>query len=97
MEPKEVYTNIPSGYNYHFPKEGECIDGEPLGSHGCTWRRKALARMLYGDDLIQAGWDRTFVPDTPTNVSHTMMNIAAFARAVRALDALVAPTSCADL
>ena len=41
----------------------------------------------------QAGWDRAFVADTPTNVSHTRANQAAFAAAVHALDALVMPVA----
>ena len=53
-----------------------------------------LARMLYGEDLVNAGWDRTFVPDTPTNVSHTLANVGAFARAAAALDRLVLPAQC---
>ena len=94
MEPRHNYTSIPSGHNYHFPRDGACHEGEPLGTNGCTWRRISAARMLYGEDLLAAGWDRAFVPDTPTNVSHTRANIAAFGRAVAALDQLVLPAEC---
>ena len=96
MAPKEHNVDIPSGHNYHFPLQGACKEGEPLGTRGCTWRRLPKARMLYGADLLAAGWDRTFVPDTPTNVSHSRANIAAFATAVRELDALFAPAPCGD-
>ena len=94
LVPKEHYVSIPSGHNYHFPVQGACKEGEPLGTGGCTWRRLPKARMLYGADLLAAGWDRTFVPDTPTNVSHTLANVAAFAKAVRRLDQLFAPVPC---
>jgi len=96
MEPAETYTNIASGHNYHFPKGGACAEGAALGENGCTWRRLPAARMLYGADLLAAGWDRAFVPDTPSNVSHTRANIAAFAAAVRKLDELMEPTPCGD-
>jgi len=96
MKPERSYTNIASGFNFHFPKGGACAEDAPLGTEGCTWRRAPTVRMLYGDDLIAAGWDRAFVPDTATNVSHSRANIAAFARAVRALDAAAMPVSCGD-
>jgi hypothetical protein len=87
-----------SGYNYHFPKAGACLEGASLGdvSNGaaCTWRRLPMSRMIYGNDLISNGWDRAFVPDKPDNVSHTQANIDAFARAFKALDRLISPQSC---
>ncbi len=50
--------------------------------------------MLYGADLLAAGWNRTFVADTPTDQRHTLANVAAFAKALRELDALVQPVPC---
>ena len=95
LTPREQYdASILGGYNFHFPKEGKCAEGEPLGTDGCTWRREPLARMLYGADLLASGWNRTFVPDTPTDQTHTRANVAAFARAVGALDALIQPVAC---
>ena len=38
--------------------------------------------MLYGADLIRAGWNTSFVPDTATDQSHTLANIRAFKRAL---------------
>ena len=87
----------PSGHNFHFPKGGACAEGEALGSGGCTWRRLPASRMIYGDDLEAAGWDLAFVADTPTNMSHTRANQAAFVAALRALDAKVAPVTCGGL
>lgn len=83
-----------AGYNYHFPRGGECGADQPLGSGGCTWRRRPRARLLFGDALLAAGWDRSFVPDAPGNFTHTLANQAAFARAWEALGALAAQESC---
>lgn len=94
--PKSHFVNIYAGYNYHFPRGGACPEGAPLGTNGCTWRRHPHSRMLYGADLVAAGWDRRFVPDTPTNVSHTQKNQAAFESAVRALDSLMSPCHFRD-
>lgn len=87
----------PSGHNFHFPKDGACGEGEALGTGGCTWRRLPRARMLYGADLVAAGWDLAFVADTPSDVSHTNANKESFARALRALDAKALPDPCGGL
>ena len=71
-------VQVQSGYNYHFPRAGQCVDGQAIGTNGCTWKQLPQARMLYGDDLLAAGWDSKFVADTPTNQSHTLANVAAF-------------------
>lgn len=43
---------------YHFPAETKCPDdGTPVGTHGCTWRRDPRAHMVYGKDLVAAGWN----------------------------------------
>jgi len=94
LAPCDGCVSIPAGFNYAFPKDGKCREGAPLGADGCTWRRAPSARMLYGDDLLAAGWDRAFVPDTDTNVSHTLANVAAFAAAVKARDKLVLAPPC---
>eukprot|EP01051_Picozoa_sp_SAG22_P009559 SAG22_NODE_804_length_7097_cov_173.117176_4_plen_453_part_00 len=52
----------PMGYGgwYHFPSGGKCPDdGTPVGTDGCTWRRAPRAHMLYGQDLLDAGWNAT--------------------------------------
>jgi hypothetical protein len=83
-----------SGYNYHFPKGGKCPEGAALGTNGCTWRRLPRVRLLYGQDLIAAGWDNSFVPDTLSNQSHTIANNEAFQRAWKKLDDVVAADAC---
>ena len=95
LKPLEHYpVSILGGFNYHFPRDGECAEGQPLGTAGCTWRRLPSVRLLYGADLLGAGWNRTFVADTPTDQSHTLANVAAFAKAWRALDRFVQPVAC---
>lgn len=46
---------------YHFPAATKCPDDgvTPVGSNGCTWRRDPRAYMLYGKDLLAAGWNLT--------------------------------------
>lgn len=95
LKPVKRYpASILGGYNYHFPRGGECAEGQPLGTARCKWRRLPTARMLYGADLLAAGWNRTFVADTPTDQRHTLANVAAFSGALRALDALVQLSPC---
>lgn len=83
-----------SGYNFHFPTAGACDEGMPIGTNGCTWRRHPMARMIYGANLLDAGWDLTFVPDTPTDMTHTKRNSVAFKAAFDALDSIVHPAAC---
>jgi hypothetical protein len=85
-----------SGFNYHFPKGGRCPEGVAVGTNGCTWRRLPRARLLYGQDLLEAGWDTAFVPDTLTNQTHTLANNEAFRRAWKKLDATVAADPCGE-
>jgi hypothetical protein len=46
---------VESGFNYHFPSEGACKEGEAVGSAGCSWRSLPQVRMVYGQDLLEAG------------------------------------------
>ena len=45
-------------------------------------------------ELLAAGWDTRFVPDTVDNQSHTLANNRAFERAWRALDGTVLADPC---
>lgn len=49
--------NTPFGRWYSLPGEGQCAEGEPLGSKGCTWRRMPVAKVLRGAELIRQGWN----------------------------------------
>ena len=83
----------PWGHNYHFPKGGACAEGASLGDGGCTWRRLPGARMIYGEDLVEAGWSKAFVPDTPSDTNHTKANVRAFQTALDHLGRLVRPAA----
>ena len=97
LMPRTQYdASILAGYNFHFPKRGKCAENAPLGTDGCTWRREPVARMIYGHDLLAAGWNRTFVADTPTDQTHTLANVRAFSKAIHALDHLMTPAACGD-
>jgi hypothetical protein len=85
------------GYNYHFPKQTECLisrNENNVGDNGCTWKRSPIARMIYGSDLLANGWDLAFVADTPTNTTHTKANINAFSQSFDSLNNKYLPTTC---
>ena len=48
------------------PCAGECPAGVPLGTAGCTWRRKPLAHIIWLADLLAAGFDHS-----PTELNFT--------------------------
>jgi hypothetical protein len=95
-DPLEVYpVSVPNGHNYVFPKGGACAEGEapttaaadgggPGGGPGggCRWSRHAPARVFWGDELANVGWNFSWVQDTPSDMSHTLANIARFKRLV---------------
>ena len=56
-EPLETYpVSVLIGDNLSFPRKGSCKEGERVGDGGCTWKRLPTSRMLYGHDLLDAGW-----------------------------------------
>lgn len=71
MEP--VYFAQPErlGAWYSHPKATECSESEtvgaarPGGAPPCTWKRRSDARVLYGRQLLQHGWNRTHFPPGP--------------------------------
>jgi len=85
-DPLEKYpVSVPNGHNYVFPKGGACAEGEAPtggGGGGCRWSRHAPARVFWGDELATVGWDFSWVQDTPSDMSHTLANIARFKRLV---------------
>mmetsp|Transcript_1726 Transcript_1726/g.2210 ORF Transcript_1726/g.2210 Transcript_1726/m.2210 type:complete len:220 (-) Transcript_1726:201-860(-) len=83
------------GYNYHFPSKGECINNTKIGDNGCTWKRLSRSRMVYGKDLINAGWNLTFVADKPSNdYNHTKDNIHSFSKAFENLNQYFQSSLC---
>ena len=74
---------------------------QQLGDDGCTWKRLPGSRMLYGADLLAAGWnaslqDSGFGSDTTIEeeLHETYKNVAAFGVALERLDDWVTPRCC---
>ena len=83
-----------TGSNLSTPKKGKCGEKESLGTDGCTWKRHEVARILWWDGLIEAGWNATYDPDTPGHTNHTRGNIAVFKKAVDSLEKHMTPRCC---
>ena len=80
--PFEKYpVSVPSGWNYAWPRNGSCAESQPLGS-SCKWKRTPTARVFWGADLQSAGWNFSFVQDTPTDMGHTLANKKRFKQMV---------------
>ena len=81
-----------------FPKAGACAEGEALGDGGCVWKRLPRARVLYGADLLAAGYNTSqagFNGVSPAvEIAFGLRQMDAFARAADALDELVQPRCC---
>ena len=68
---------------------------------GCTWKRLAGSRMLYGADLLAAGWNAS-VRDSgfgssvsiKEELEYTYKNVAVFNAALEGLDKWVTPRCC---
>ena len=57
--PRGCPSPYAQGYWYSHPRNGECADGESLGTKGCTWKRRPLARVVWLEDVVAAGFDGT--------------------------------------
>ena len=75
---------------YAFPKAGACAEGEGVGERGCTWKRQPRSRILWGVDLLAAGWNASSIFDERTGDRTNMTrmvatNIVAFNKALAKL------------
>ena len=62
----EAYVGVrPFGKWFSTPKDGRCGEDQPLGTNGCTWKRGARARVIYGDELLRLDWNATVVKHWP--------------------------------
>ena len=97
-KPQQSYNlSVPAGDNLSFPKGGLCNATMALGEGGCTWKILPSSRMLYGADLLAAGWDTSPVPnrgDVKEELAHTYRNVAVFNRAVDTTDKFISPRCC---
>ena len=59
------------GVNWSTPKNGSCpATAKGPGTRGpgqgvCTWKRQAAATVIWGQQLLDAGWNDTVVPHWP--------------------------------
>jgi hypothetical protein len=95
--PMDKYpVSVPAGDNLSFPKKGACKPDQSLGDGGCTWKRLPSSRMLYGADLLAAGWQDK--PSEWDSIQHeidfTMRNVAAFNAATDSMSRLLTPRCC---
>jgi hypothetical protein len=87
------------GDNLSFPRKGSCKQHEKLGENGCTWKRLPTSRMLYGHDLLDAGWSTEEAwPGAGGTVQHeleaTRANAAVFSTALERIEAYVSKRCC---
>ena len=76
-----------------FPKAGACADGQLLGEGGCVWARQPRARILYGADLLAAGYNVSSGFNR-NEIAFGLSQMDAFGRAAEALDLIVQPRCC---
>lgn len=99
-EPRETYpVSVLIGDNLSFPRKGSCKEGERIGDGGCTWKRLPMSRMLYGHDLLDAGWNTEETwPAAGGTVAHeleaTRANAAVFDAALQRIEAYVTKRCC---
>lgn len=97
-KPQTSYNlSVAAGDNLSFPRGGLCNATMALGEGGCTWKILPSSRMLYGADLLAAGWDTSPVPnrgDVKEELAHTYRNVAVFNRAADATDKFISPRCC---
>lgn len=96
--PMDTYpVSVLVGDNLSFPKKGACVEGGALGDDGCTWRRLPTSRMVYGPDLLAAGWNVTPVRGVGSieeELKVTFANIEVFKAALAKMDSMVTPRCC---
>lgn len=97
QRPRDTYPDtIPFGLWYSTPKAGECREDQELGNGGCTWKRHARARVIWGEQLLQLGWNATYVKHWPlheyghNNTEQCLQNAPLFNAAFSQLSRLVA-------
>lgn len=89
--PSSVYAkHTPCGFWLSHPRGGSCSSPDPRspGTLGvdCTWRRHPAAQVVYGPQLLGAGWNRSSSFDDATGkradtTAQTLQNAAALSRA----------------
>ncbi|EGD75730.1 hypothetical protein PTSG_07846 [Salpingoeca rosetta] len=92
--PSSYPVSVNCGDNFSTPRMGSCGLTQSLGENGCTWRMLPRVRMLFGPDLMHAGWNPNPPADTLTNMTATEANVRAFQRAVATVETRLKPRCC---
>eukprot|EP00038_Savillea_parva_P028707 m.66612 g.66612 ORF g.66612 m.66612 type:complete len:300 (+) comp8371_c0_seq2:191-1090(+) len=99
--PAETYPGaVRFGINYATPKKGECSQDAPVGQGGCTWRRDAAATVIWGNDLLNRGWNRTAVNHWPLRMhgpnttQQILSNLPVFKAALKGVTSLMTHRCC---
>ena len=87
------FYRIPYPPHSSLPKMGECEATQALGNK-CMWLRDSRVRILYGPDLLAAGWIAPIIPDTLNNFTSTEHNMQVFEEAVIDLARYMSPRCC---
>ena len=88
------------GENWSTPKNGSCAEGARVGDNGCTWSRHPFARIVFGQQLLDNGWNATAVAHWPLHehgpnqTTQYYTNLPVFDATWQALDKLLAPRCC---
>lgn len=82
-----VNLSYPPGVGTWFstPKGGQCPEGQPIGTKGCTWRRENAGRIMYGYELVRLGFVRPDSRGQSGGEELQRANGIAFQRALEAL------------
>jgi hypothetical protein len=64
--PRDSYPDATRiGDNWSTPKNGSCAEGMNVGDNRCTWRRQPFAKVIFGQQLLDKGWNNTVVQHWP--------------------------------
>eukprot|EP00729_Bicosta_minor_P001719 gene1719-32604_t len=103
--PEPSYSlKTPCGMWFSHPKRGSCnypnVSSPRKLGQGCTWERLPTAKVVYGDDLLESGWDRSSSFDDKTGnrkdtTNQTLANAHALTRALlRTQKPIFSPRCC---
>lgn len=87
LTPKSAYPRRTAcGVWLSHPRAGSCASPDPASpkklGQGCTWQRLPTAQVVFGDQLLAAGWNRSSSFDDATGkrvdtTVQTMQNVRA--------------------
>lgn len=90
MMPVRLHSPIQLGSWYSHPAATECREEEQVGAHRadgsrCTWKRRPMARVVRGWQVLHHGWNTTITPFlAPINPLQVLENAASIRSAFAA-------------